>query len=425
MIRVAYDITLLGRLYQCELGRTGLFRYSEELLKALNTFDEICIYPCCLSADTQYWDYIISTLYLKKEFPSLIPKFLNNQESTLLRFYESIENAYISSQKKSKHIPLKVTRKLLQWINTLRTSQSDQFLKNEFDIYHSNYFPLPVTNNFNCPKIITIYDLLPVLYPNYFDRENIQRFQKILQSINIDRDSVICISESTKNDLCNHIKILPSRVFVTPLAASEKFYPSCNNDDEVLKKYGIPLNSRYFLSLCRIEKRKNLIHLINSYTQLIREIKVDDVFLVLAGPHAQDNQEIKQAIVNNQDLNKKIIFTGFISDEDINIIYTNALAFVYLSIYEGFGLPVLEAMKCGVPIISSNTSSLPEVVGDSGFMVDPNNVDDFCHAAIKIINSPCLREKLSKKSLERSKMFSWTNCASKTIEAYQRALKIY
>ena len=171
-----------------------------------------------------------------------------------------------------------------------------------------------------------------------------------------------------------------------------------------------------------MEPRKNLDGLIRSFLQLITQEKIEDLVLVLSGRLGWDYQPILAAARQYPQLTDRIIFTGYLRDQDLAPIYSGAVAFVYPSFYEGFGLPPLEAMQCGTPVITSNRSSLPEVVGNAALLADPNNLDDLSQSLLAIYRSPSLRNDLSRRSLQQSQQFSWQSSAQKTVELYQQAL---
>jgi glycosyltransferase involved in cell wall biosynthesis len=235
-------------------------------------------------------------------------------------------------------------------------------------------------------------------------------------------DWVIAISESTKNDLCNLTKLEPERVFVTLLAASDLFYHciDASLQRSVRKKYGIP-DSKYVLSLSTLEPRKNIDHTIRCFINMIQQQNIHDLNLVLVGTKGWDFEKIFSEVRYSGVLCDKIIITGFVDDYDLAPLYSGATMFVYPSFYEGFGLPVLEAMQCGVPVVTSNTSSLPEVVGDAGFLLDPRDSNSLCQCMLNIYNDPALAKKMSLKSISRAKMFSWKRCGEQTIAAYKYA----
>ena len=238
---------------------------------------------------------------------------------------------------------------------------------------------------------------------------------------------VLCISHSTRNDLLNYLgnKINPDRAIVTELAASGTFYQSANKayNRKVRQKHAIP-DGPYILSLCTLEPRKNIEQVVRAFVALDAQENIRDLHLVLVGTKGWFFDKIFAEISNSAELKSRIIITGFVADEDLAAIYSDALFFVYPSFYEGFGLPPLEAMKCGVPVITSNTSSLPEVVGDAGIMVSPGDLDALCQAMLKIYTNPSLQQQMQEKSLERAGRFSWERCGNETVNAYKHSLAV-
>ena len=218
-------------------------------------------------------------------------------------------------------------------------------------------------------------------------------------------------------------KINPGKVIVTELAASEMFYKSSDKEYNkyIQHKYSIP-NLPYILSLCTLEPRKNILTAIRSFAKMIEQEHIADLNLVLVGTKGWNFDQIFEEIDNSKKLKNRIIITGFIPDQDLAAIYSDALFFVYPSFYEGFGLPPLEAMRCGIPVITSNTSSLPEVVGNAGIMIEPTDEDALSAAMLAIYQNSELRKSLTEKSLFRASQFSWAKCAQETINAYSQSL---
>ena len=207
--------------------------------------------------------------------------------------------------------------------------------------------------------------------------------------------------------------------------ASNNFYKSEDKqlNRKRLAEYGIPA-SPYILSLCTLDPRKNLVQAINAFEDFIVSEKLDDLNLVLVGGHGSEYEKIQDRIDSNEKIRGKVILTGYVDDDDLSAIYSEALMFVYPSLYEGFGLPPLEAMQCGIPVITSNNSSLPEVVGDAALLVDPNNKLEIMRAMKSLYDDSYLRKKLSHRGLERSTNFSWSKCAAQTLEAYRASLDV-
>jgi len=295
------------------------------------------------------------------------------------------------------------------------------------DIYHSLHWSLPgsVRKYGNLSVFQTIHDIIPILYPQYCSNSITQSEKRNIDGIS-KKDFLLCVSHSTRDDLFNYSnKFDLERVFVTHLAASKKFYPCESFEDikAVKARYKIPIDSRYILSVATFHPRKNLHTLIRSFARLVVSEKINDLSLVLTGALGQGDGKIFQEIEDTpSEIRDRIIITGYVDDADLSPLYTGALAFVYPSIYEGFGLPPLEAMQCGAPVITSNTSSLPEVVGDAGIMVEPDDAAGLSGAIYKICSSESLRENMSRRSRERAKLFSGEKCVDQTVAAYKKAI---
>ncbi len=292
-------------------------------------------------------------------------------------------------------------------------------------IFHSPFSPLPFATLRikNLKRFQTVYDLIPILFPQWFQFGEDRLIKRVLGRLAPD-DWVLSDSQSTKNDLCNYLPQLdPARVVVTPLAASQMFYPCRDEAQQAAARlrYSLP-DAPYLLSLSTLEPRKNIAHTVRCFARVVREQKIPDLHLVLVGTKGWDYDQIFESIADVADVKDRIIATGYAADEDLAAIYSGALGFVYPSFYEGFGLPPLEAMQCGVPVITSNTSSLPEVVGDAAIMVDPKSEDELCAAMLDLYQDADLRSRLSQRSLERAKLFSWQKCIDQTLAAYRAAL---
>jgi glycosyltransferase involved in cell wall biosynthesis len=235
---------------------------------------------------------------------------------------------------------------------------------------------------------------------------------------------VTTISDATRNDLLARRKLNPERVTTIYLAASpELFYPiSDRTAIEVVKqKYVLP-EGNYFLSLHSLAPHKNMEHLIACFKKIISQEKTQDLHLVICGGNKEAGALMAEANqLTAADL-EFIHFTGFVDDRDLAAIYSDALGFIFPSLYEGFGLPVLEAMQCGCPAISSNTSSLPEVVGAAGFLVSPTDEDTLCECMLKLYRSSELRAYYSQLSIARSTIFTWQKTADETMKIYRHMM---
>lgn len=286
--------------------------------------------------------------------------------------------------------------------------------KRELDIVHDPYDTGPLSFKMPFKKIITIHDISPFIYPHTFPPIKVL-LNKVLISRTLNADKIIADSNSTKQDLICYFNTREEKIRVILLAADEKFEPLNNGEiDEIRQNYN--LNFPFILYVGALEARKNIVTLIRAFYKLKKKgIKHK---LVITGKKGWKYKEIFKTI-NNLNLQKDVVFTGYVPEDDLPALYNAADLFVYPSIYEGFGLPPLEAMACGTPAITSNTSSLPEVVGVGGIMVDPYDVDGLADAMHKVLTNDGLREDMIKKGLERAKMFSWEKCAKETLEVYE------
>ena len=296
-----------------------------------------------------------------------------------------------------------------------------------FDIYFSPIYKVPdyIERNNRIKKFVFLHDINPLMMKDNISSFEDSWFMQLVRQIN-PQDNYFVNSEFTKKEF---IRLVPSinkdKITVTHLAAGSGFQPDKDaaRNRSIRGKYGIPQDKRYFLSLCTIEPRKNLIFAVRNFITFVREKNITDLVFVLSGGHwEQFSQEILKEISDFDNQNSIIIQTGYVDEEDLSSLYSNAECFVYVSKYEGFGLPPLEAMRCGTPVISSNAASLPEVVGDAGIMVDPQDDLALTEAYEKVYSDKRLREALSRKGIEQARKFSWEKCTDIMLESFKRAM---
>jgi glycosyltransferase involved in cell wall biosynthesis len=435
-IRVAYDISFLGKFFDRSDEQSGVFRVVEELLTALSQREDVDLTAIALCGDDPLVDSVNSLLYLERRANKVNCNFRHSFRSRLRleRLYTNVFRAFASGEANNlssyslRAIWLRRMRGLLYRLaysyelDELRHALSPD----DFDVFHSPFSRLPPRElTGRLPRVLTIYDLIFINQPQFMSREIIGFLEKIFESIDFERDWFTSISEFTKNEFCEYARISPDRVFVTPLAAAAHFRPV--NDPAVVcaarKRYGMP-EGDYILSLAAIQPRKNLAHLIRCFFRLLAEHPSLDLNLVLVGKASWIFDEVFSAAEASPKSRSRIVFTGYIPDEDLSAVYSGALAFVFPSLYEGFGLPPLEAMQCGTPVITSNNTAFPEVVGDAGLMVDPMDADALCQTILTLVRDGALRQRLSLRGLERSQKFSWASCAEGTVAAYRVAAGI-
>lgn len=272
-----------------------------------------------------------------------------------------------------------------------------------------------------CPVIATIHDISFEHLPHTFKRRSRMQLRLTVRHTARTAEHIIVPSEFSRQDLMKAYAIKPEIISVTPLAAATHFAPVANEDElqRVRQLYGI--TGDYIIAVGSIQPRKNLPCLIRAYADLHRQqpqAKLPQ--LVLVGKPAWLYEETLRAAGDPQ-VRHHTILTGYVPEADLPALYTGAVCFVYPSYFEGFGLPPLEAMQCGTPVISSNQTSLPEVIGDAGLMVDTRNETALAAALRRLIDDVGLRAELRVKGLERTAHFSWRETARLTLQAYIRA----
>ncbi len=283
------------------------------------------------------------------------------------------------------------------------------------DIYHgTNYAVYPCRHSL---RIMTIYDLTFIRYPDYVTAVVRTYKQRVKQCLDW-TDLVITISESSKQDIVNFLGVAPERVKVTPLAS--RYAVDALNRSPIAGE-AVNLGDRpYILFVSTLEPRKNIIGLVKAFN-LLKSTQHLPHQLVLVGQKGWQVQPILQAIESSPWRNH-IRHLDYLSDAQVAYCYQNADVFAYPSLYEGFGLPVLEAMTLGCPVVTANTSSLPEVAGDAAILVDPQNPEELAAALGLVIGDPALRHSLIDKGYRQAAKFSWTDTAKSTLEAYRSIL---
>lgn len=290
-----------------------------------------------------------------------------------------------------------------------------RFIPNDYDLYHITNQNMSVLNyysNINI-NIITVHDIRQYKYPS-------NSLEKILSKLVYrglkNSDFLISVSDSTKNNLIKYFNVPEERIKVIHHGRDDIFKPlDPKNMENTYTKYSLDKNCRYILHIGGNAPRKNLPVLVKAFYKLINNFKMKNVRLLKV-----NNMDHK--LIKKLNLEKYVTIIDYVPEEDLPKFYNLADVFVFPSVYEGFGFPPLEAMACGTPVITSNTSSLPEVVGDAGIMLDPNDVDGFAKAIYEVLTNEGLKQDMIKKGLEQAKKFSWEKCAKETLEVYQKVV---
>ena len=293
---------------------------------------------------------------------------------------------------------------------------SAELRRNPVDVLHVQFTAPPFAP---CPVVVSIHDLSFEHLPQTFKRRSRTQLRLTVRRSARQASHVLALSDYARRDIIATYNVRPENVSVIPLAAPAHFGPVQDERElqRVRQTYGIETD--YILSVGSIQPRKNLNRLIAAYSRLRRaqpERKLPQ--LVLVGKRAWLYDETLR-IIKELEVGNSVILTGYVPEADLPALYSGALCFVYPSYFEGFGLPPLEAMKCGAPVIVGNKTSLPEVVGDAGLLVDPFDVDEIAFAIKKVIDDSNLRASLRVKGLERAGLFDWRDTDRQNFAVYR------
>lgn len=425
-IRVAYDISHLGVYFDRYDAQNGIYRVVDEVLNEICNFNDLEITTVALDGPDPLHDSVRALRYLETKRPPLNCEFnyTFHVPPGLTNVYKA---AFGAAQSTDRSFYLRYLRAALFRAHHRFGSPKQVFDPTKFDVFHCPHLGLrPKDVTGDLPRVITIYDLIPLVKPEFVTTSQVMLLEGLLAKIDVERDWIVSISEFTKIEFCERTGMSPDRVMVVPLAAAHFFRPV--TDPDVIAatrlRYQIP-EGEYLLCLAAPQPRKNLARLIHSFLRLLDEQNLPDTYLVLAGSREQGwmYDETFAAAESSSKYRSRLIFTGYVAEEDLSALYSGAVAFVFPSLYEGFGLPALEAMACGTPVITSNTTSLPEVVGDAAFLINPTDPDELCEAMSTILSDHSLREDLRRKGLKRAAEFSWKRCAALTADVYHVAAR--
>ena len=308
--------------------------------------------------------------------------------------------------------------RLVTWL--WRVDRSEAFkerLLGNVDVVHSTTFCAPRLSARRRKLVATIHDVTFVSHPEFHVPANIEHCLNGTRHAIERADVLIAISESTRRDLVELLHAPAERIVVTPEAADPDLAPVTDGARlaEVRRRYQLP--DRFVLFLGAMEPRKNLVRLVEAFNALKPAIR-RETWLVVAGAQGWLNDSVR-ARVESLGLADRVHFAGYVEGGDLAALYSLATVFAYPSLWEGFGLPVLEAMACGTPVLTSDVSSLPEVAGDAAVLVPPTDVDAIADGLTRLLEDTALRADLAARGRRQAARFSWERCARETLAVYQ------
>jgi len=418
-INILFDsIVLIDAFFTKNSGRSGVFFVAWNILQIMQknkAFNINLTYPV-------EYEKSINLKKIKKEAFFSQFKFIctgprNNELTVQLK--QKIEK----HKKNKKYIKMLYNFLRLKKLETIEKIYYNEKIKNAH-IYLSPYYVIPknILKQKHIKKIYILYDTIPIILPEYFSNPVLN---PLIDSFNKDIYS-FCISQSCKDDYLKYCsdKLDANKMFVTHIATNQQYSPNYNKQEliTILKKYSVihNPNDKYLFSLCSLEPRKNLPFTIACFLNFIKKNNIQDLYFYLGGDIWESFEvALTKTLEYAGEFRQKIKLLGYIDDSDANILYSNSLFFTYLSQYEGFGMPPLEAMQAGTPVITSNNSSLPEVVGDAAISLTYNDEDAVIRAFEDFYFNENLRKEYINKGLERAKLFSWEKCVGKMMEVIE------
>ncbi len=429
-LRVLLDVSHLGHVQsgpRRSIRRTGLHRVVEQTIKWVSAEPGVEV----TLASARQWEPAFEYVELHPDLKALrFPIPGRKRLGSRIRQWAAAEHSRMDLRPVGA-LPSRMANRIAGDTNRVLdvlTHKLGRGAHATSDIFHSPLDALPAASERSrrVRYFLTVYDLIPMLFPNAVAGWNGDAWlRKIVGSLGPE-DDVLAISEHTRADLLTAVPALvPERVHVTPLAADRAVFRPCTDETRlaaVRARYGLPADAPYVLTVATLAPHKNLPTLLRAFAELVRAERLGDLHLVLVGARGWGADSVTAEVGRLDELRGRVIFTGYVDDADLAPLYSGALAFAYPSLYEGFGLPPLEAMQCGTPVIASNTSSLPEVVGDAGLLVDPRDPDALAQAILDVYSDGALRADLSRRALARAQEFSWARYARETVGAYRAAI---
>ena len=289
--------------------------------------------------------------------------------------------------------------------------------RNSLDLFHGTNYEVPLRAS--GPSVITIHDLSLLLHSNTHDARAVRRARLRLPLMTRKATCIITPSEEVRGEVCEHLHVHPDKVFPVPLAPRSNFVRlSTEETIECRRRLGV--GDDFLLFVGTVEPRKNLSTLVRALEQVVRSTELRPMLVVAGQMGWKPDQFTSQ--LRNSAVRDLVHLTGYVSEDDLRALYSSCRLFIYPSIYEGFGLPPLEAMACGAPVIASRVPSVAEANGVR--LIDPHDVDDLARSIVELLTDNSARQSLSAAGLKHASNFSWGRTAKTTLEVYRRAITV-
>jgi glycosyltransferase involved in cell wall biosynthesis len=283
------------------------------------------------------------------------------------------------------------------------------------DVFHAPHYVLPAA--VPCRSVVTIHDCIHLMFPQYLPNKAAYLYARASMWTAVKRsDCILTVSEASKRDILHFFNVAPEKIEVVYNAIDDHFWLTPPEEEVARVRERYQLDHQFVLYVGNIKPHKNLVRLIEAFDEL-RRTGLDDLKLLIIGDEISKLPSLRRA-VHSHKLHKHVRFLGYVSDGTLRILYRLASLFVFPSLYEGFGLPPLEAMASGTPVVASNQSSLPEVTGDAAVLVDPYDVESIVDGMRRVLTDPALAADLRRRGPERAREFSWARSVEKTRRVY-------
>lgn len=288
----------------------------------------------------------------------------------------------------------------------------------KIDLFHGTNYDIPLWHP--CATVLTIHDLSQFLHPETHERRSVNRARRRLPLMARSADAIITPTEAVRREVCEHLKTNPQKVFAIPEAARTCFSPlGFARTADVRRCLGV--GDEFLLTVGTLEPRKNLAVLVSAFEGVTRVRSKEDLQLVIAGGRGWLNGPLYTAIERSP-ARDRILLTDYLHDDDLRALYASCRAFIYPSVYEGFGLPPLEAMACGAPVIAGRSAAIEETTGDAAILFDPTSATELTQKILALLGDENARQNLSSTGLKLASEFSWDRTAQLTLDVYTKAL---